>query len=567
MNLQTRLLLAIGAVMLLVFAIVGYQHYQLAHTHAEQSLKAQAEKVHALLMSYRNTQQQVFLDHKVPLTEVTLRFLPAFAVGKISENYSRWDDSGFSFNNVSDQPRNPDHIADAVELDAMSYFRDNPQDEVLFKSFKTQKQEDYYLYARPIWIEEHCLKCHSNREDAPPTISKRYDTAWNYQLGDLRGLLSVKLPATTVKQQAWDSFKQGLLIQATGFMLIFLLVMWFIRRYVGCPLRELADSMKAVSEGHYAHRIEGFAGEFAVLGTAFNEMTQQVEEHQKALRTLNSELEQRVAQRTADLEQANHSIKHLNQQLKSENVRMGAELAVTHHLQQILLPRQEDLQVTPKLDIAAYMLPATEIGGDYYDVLQQGNDIKIAIGDVTGHGLESGVLMLMVQTAVRTLLSNGVTEPKKILDVLNRAIFANVQRMHSDKNLTLMLMDYQDGTLRLSGQHEELLVVRQTGDVERIDTIDLGFIIGLEPEIDNFLHEKEIRLNAGDNVVLYTDGLTEAQNAQQQQYSVERLIRLIQANVQHSAQDLVNLVVDDVQQHMGEQESQDDITLLIIKQV
>ena len=71
----------------------------------------------------------------------------------------------------------------------------------------------------------------------------------------------------------------------------------------------------------------------------------------------------------------------------------------------------------------------------------------------------------------------------RFFTTLNRTIYENVRRMQSDKNLTLILLDYEEGRLRLSGQHEELVVVRADGRVERIDTIDLGFPIGLEQDI------------------------------------------------------------------------------------
>jgi sigma-B regulation protein RsbU (phosphoserine phosphatase) len=97
------------------------------------------------------------------------------------------------------------------------------------------------------------------------------------------------------------------------------------------------------------------------------------------------------------------------------------------------------------------MQPADEVGGDYYDVLSYDGRVKIGIGDVTGHGLESGVLMIMVQTAVRTLLENNETDPVKFLSVLNRTIYHNIQRMNIDKSMSIALLDYEEGKLRLSG--------------------------------------------------------------------------------------------------------------------
>ena len=98
------------------------------------------------------------------------------------------------------------------------------------------------------------------------------------------------------------------------------------------------------------------------------------------------------------LAEANQQITNLNQQLQAENSRLSAELEITHKLQTMLLPKEKELNLIDDLEIAGFMQPAEEVGGDYYDVLQHNqNRVTIGIGDVTGHGLESGVLMLMVQ--------------------------------------------------------------------------------------------------------------------------------------------------------------------------
>jgi sigma-B regulation protein RsbU (phosphoserine phosphatase) len=306
--------------------------------------------------------------------------------------------------------------------------------------------------------------------------------------------------------------------------------------------------------------------ELEVLAESFNHMAQQLRESFIALEQAKQELEQRVEQRTAELNEANQEITLLNQRLKAENLRMRAELEVTRQLQQMILPKQEELSQISKLEIAGFMEPAEEVGGDYYDVLQDKGLIKIGIGDVTGHGLESGVLMIMVQTAVRTLLANNETDPVKFLNVLNRVIYDNVQRMNSDKNLSLALLDYQEGVLCLSGQHEEMIVVRSGGQVERIDTIDLGFPIGLEADIADFVAQIKVALNVGDVVVLYTDGITEAENLSGVRYGIERLCAIASNNWYQSAEEIKQAVIDDVRRHIGEQRVYDDITLLIIKQ-
>ncbi|HEY9661788.1 MAG TPA: SpoIIE family protein phosphatase, partial [Allocoleopsis sp.] len=122
------------------------------------------------------------------------------------------------------------------------------------------------------------------------------------------------------------------------------------------------------------------------------------------------------------------------------------------------------------------------------------------------------------------------------------------------------------GQLKLSGQHEEVLIVRSTGEVEQIDTFDLGFPLALEEDIRPFIHQLQIKLNAGDVVVLYTDGITEAINAQKQQYGLDRLRQVIQQHHNQSATEIRHAVIADVQQYIGTQKLRDDLTLVVLKQ-
>jgi sigma-B regulation protein RsbU (phosphoserine phosphatase) len=235
-------------------------------------------------------------------------------------------------------------------------------------------------------------------------------------------------------------------------------------------------------------------------------------------------------------------------------------------MQHLILPKAEELQCIEGLDIAGFMEPADEVGGDYYDVLYSDGVVTIGIGDVTGHGLESGILMLMTQMGVRTLKEIRETDPIRFLDTLNRTIYKNVQRMNSDKNLTLAILNYAQNQVSISGQHEETIVVRKGGKIERIDTINLGFPIGLEYEISEFIHQTLVQLNPGDGIVLYTDGITEAETINRIQYGIERLCQVVRQNWQKSAEEIKQAVIDDVRRHIGQQKVFDDITLLVLKQ-
>jgi len=252
--------------------------------------------------------------------------------------------------------------------------------------------------------------------------------------------------------------------------------------------------------------------------------------------------------------------------LTADNLRMSAELDIAKQLQQMVLPKEAELQQINDLDIAGFMEPAAEVGGDYYEVLNHDGHIKIGIGDVTGHGLESGVVMLMVQTAVRTLIVSEINDPQTFLNFLNRVIHDNIKRIGSEKNLTLSLLDYQAGKLTITGQHEDILLVRKDGKIELIDTLELGFSVGIIADITKFVSHQEISLQPGDGVVLYTDGITEAQNTEEQQYGLERLCEIVSDNWSANAKEIQQTVVADLKNYIGKQKILDDITLLVLKQ-
>jgi serine phosphatase RsbU (regulator of sigma subunit) len=309
-------------------------------------------------------------------------------------------------------------------------------------------------------------------------------------------------------------------------------------------LTDVFDKVKAFSVGGVDYVTKPFQTE---------EVLARVETHLK------------MHQLQQQLTKANQEIMARNEQLKSESLRMKAELDVARRLQKMLLPSDEELAQIEGLEVACFLEPADEVGGDYYDVLQQNGRILFGIGDVVGHGLESGVLAVMVQSAIRALLANNETDITKFLTALNQTVYSNVLRMKSEKNLTFALLEYQNNTLYLSGQHEELIVVRN-GKVECVDTLDLGFMIGLEEDITDFVAKIEVPLKPGDVAVLYTDGITEAENLDGEQYKQGRLCEVVSQNWQRSAKEINQAIVEDVRQFIGEQTVFDDITLLVLKQ-
>lgn len=358
---------------------------------------------------------------------------------------------------------------------------------------------------------------------------------------------------------ATNAIAKGILASVLGFLALALALTVPLARRFTAGLVNLADAAGRLTRGDYSVQVpvQG-RDEVALVGTAFNSMAREIREHTEML-------EHRVAERTSQLASANEEIKRLFDKLKDENLRLGAELDVARKIQMMVLPAQAELGRVPDLDIASYAEPADEVGGDYYDVLYIPGGAKIGIGDVTGHGVESGVLMLMVQSVSRALYERGVTDPREFLDVLNRSIYKNVERTRSDRHLSLAFVDYADDEVTIAGQHEEVIIVRADGAVERLDTMDLGFPIGLEENIHDFLSSTTLPFRHGDTMVLFTDGITEAESETNQLFGIDRLIESVRRVHKAGATEIAAAIIADVRLHIGKQKVHDDITLVVLK--
>lgn len=256
--------------------------------------------------------------------------------------------------------------------------------------------------------------------------------------------------------------------------------------------------------------------------------------------------------------------------LQNENIRMGLELDVARKIQMTLLPKVEELNQLENIEIAARMDPATEVGGDFYEVLIQDDGSAIlAIGDVTDHGLQSGLVMLMVQSTLRTILDTGKPSVSlsDTMNQINTVMYRNIRnRMEDYRNLTICLVHVEDQRITVCGQHENLLRFRhKTQEVEIISTDDLGIYVGLIDNIESHVKEVQIEFDEKDILLLYTDGLTEAENAAGEFFGEERLITLFQKYAYMETRELVDLIFNEIYQFVGSQNILDDITLMIVK--
>lgn len=396
---------------------------------------------------------------------------------------------------------------------------------------------------------------------------------WRDKLG-LDWLVVIAIPKSDFMAEIDANNQRTILLSAIAVFIAVALGI-FTARWIATPILRLSEASQVLARSARSRSmgdtLDGAPAtsnirELTALSQSFHQMGQQLQVAFAELEAANRDLEEKVAERTSDLKEANAQIEELNAQLRADNSRMSAEIDIARRLQQMMLPNIEELASLNRLEVACFMEPAQEVGGDYYDVIEDDRGISIGIGDVTGHGLESGVLAIMAQTAVRTLLAAEGTDPAKYLNILNQVLYENARKLSSGKNMTFGLFHYRDGKLQICGQHEEVLVFRASGEVERIDTWELGMPLGMLPDIKDFVGNLQIDLEVGDGVVLYSDGIPEAEGAGRSLYGMERLIATVRQHWAKSAKEIQQLVIEDVRSHIGNLPIYDDITLVVLKQ-
>lgn len=284
MRLQTKVFVATAIIFLLHFFVDTYIGQRQIKSEVIMNIKENARNIRGILMSYRGVYQEIFLKHNIPITNETIEFLPAHAVSRISRDFTDWVETGLSFNNVSDQPRNPNNQADAVELEAMKFFRQNEEAVERFVPFISNSGENFYHFSQPIIVKPRCLKCHSSKEEAPKSIQERYDTAYNYELGDLRGIMSIKLPATIIEQRTNVLFKNNLVIHLLGMLLTFVLIALLMNRTVLSRIKSLQTGSLKLASGDYNTQIKLSGNdELTHMGRTFNHMAQTIAQREQSL--------------------------------------------------------------------------------------------------------------------------------------------------------------------------------------------------------------------------------------------------------------------------------------------
>lgn len=302
-----------------------------------------------------------------------------------------------------------------------------------------------------------------------------------------------------------------------------------LARRLAQPIDALVARTQAIARGDLAARAVRGPREVQALGAAMNRMASEIGQSREAL---------------ADRE------------------RLARELEIAARIQMSILPRELDVA---GLELSARMQTASEVGGDYYDVLPVEHGCWLAIGDVSGHGLTAGLVMMMVQTGIASLVrSQPDANPRDVVKTLNRVVYENLHdRLEAHRHMTLSVMRYRpDGHVVVAGAHMDAIVWRAaTGAIELLATP--GTFLAVTEDIDHVNVDIEWQIDPGDVVVLLTDGVTEAEDARRRPFGYEGVMALVERHARAPVEVLRDAVFAAVSEHSPE--LADDATVLVLR--
>ncbi|HET6922239.1 MAG TPA: SpoIIE family protein phosphatase [Anaeromyxobacteraceae bacterium] len=295
------------------------------------------------------------------------------------------------------------------------------------------------------------------------------------------------------------------------------------------PLADVSQSMVRVAGGDLSTRLpDTYSDELGLLVRSFNTMVSEVSRSRDELKLTEA---------------------------------MRREMQIAQQIQTAILPESPAVK---GFEIAARMKPAEKVGGDLYDVLSFGDASWILVGDVSGHGINSGLVMMMAQAAAYGAIADDPrASPRHVISAVNRVIHENVRRrMHRDDYMTFMAARHLgDGRFVAAGAHQPIFLLRGGGAVEVVDPS--GPWMGIVEDVEAGVVEYEFSLAHGETACFVTDGILEAHGPGQSLYGEDRLIQLLARDGRGSAAETLSRVFADVEAFMTSQE--DDQTAVVLR--
>ncbi|HPC82414.1 MAG TPA: SpoIIE family protein phosphatase [Thermoanaerobaculaceae bacterium] len=243
----------------------------------------------------------------------------------------------------------------------------------------------------------------------------------------------------------------------------------------------------------------------------------------------------------------------------ADRERLRREMELAREIQQSLLPATH--LVHAGLAISAHFLPASEVGGDYFDVFPlPRREVVVTVGDVAGHGVSTGLLMAMVKSAMGTLVLEGY-RGAELLERLNRLVLQQSVK-HRMATLVLARVSAENGTAEITScGHPPVLLVRPAGEVEEVllSSLPLGTRLPVEPA------SRIVAFPPGSKLVLYSDGLLEAVDQEGHPLGAEGLGAIIRRHARRPAAELVAAILGGLHEHIGARPPADDLTILVVE--
>ena len=246
--------------------------------------------------------------------------------------------------------------------------------------------------------------------------------------------------------------------------------------------------------------------------------------------------------------------------------RIDRDLEVAHDIQRILLPN-----AAPAIDgfeIAGLNIPASQVSGDYYDYIPLGGDrIGIAIADVSGKGIAASLIMAMCRSVLRSVARSSQSAAA-VLHEVNRQVYPDIRE---DMFISMAYVIAQKGSDELvlaRAGHDAPLHFRASDQmVTRINPPGMALGIDSGSVFNRVTSDFRVRLEAGDCLILYTDGVTEALDVDGLEFGISKLIEAVQASSPNGAAAILSRVTSDLKSFVGGHHQNDDITLIAIRKV
>ncbi|MDA2933748.1 SpoIIE family protein phosphatase [Acidobacteria bacterium AH-259-D05] len=242
--------------------------------------------------------------------------------------------------------------------------------------------------------------------------------------------------------------------------------------------------------------------------------------------------------------------------------RWRQDLKRAHEIQMAMLPEEE--LSTEQIEISGYCHPADDVGGDYYDYLLLGQDrLSLILADVMGHGFYAGLLVAMTKSCLHTQTRID-SSPVAVMEAMNRTVFSSV-RSGLLMTCCYLVVDFQKHTLTYTnaGHPYPYHYCRSTDQLERLNSTDL--LLGIPGFQDAPFTAQKRKVGQGDLLVLYSDGIPEAEDAKEKEFGEERLGQIILENKDKSAAQIKDCVMDALSRHCQGMDQSDDVTLVVAK--